>query len=293
MNPTLKSKIKETGRKLHYKCISVGIEKGIFPKNICEKEIEDRYVDVFDIIPENISSSVLVISINPSSADLDSNQEPAPCHLHFIPEEIKAIRKDLKPILNSWNSGKNGKKLCYPGYFNRIYKLFQNTDFYPLFVDKQYNENWIKLLNDSDVYNTLITEEDQKAIKALENKDLSKKIVITDLIPLKETDSKKVNKIMEDAEVKCLTLELLSLKMELLNPQFSLILFKSIQKELMSNIDELFNKVDFDHSNLLKSGFIRYMPESKWLNIKDTINSKLGTKFPDEMLSDKWSYLSL
>ena len=97
----LKSEIIEAGKNLHSKCISVGIEKGIFPNNISDKEIDNRYVDTFDIIPENISSSALVISINPSSSDLDKNQDPSPCYLHFIPNEIKSLRKDLMPVLNS------------------------------------------------------------------------------------------------------------------------------------------------------------------------------------------------
>ena len=36
----LKSEIIEAGKNLHSKCISVGIEKGIFPNNISDKEIE-------------------------------------------------------------------------------------------------------------------------------------------------------------------------------------------------------------------------------------------------------------
>lgn len=289
----LKSEIIEAGKKLHSKCISVGIEKGVFSNSISDKEIENRYVDIFDIIPENISSSALVISINPSSSDLDKNQEPSPCYLHYIPNEIKSLRKDLKPILNSWNSGKYGKRLCYPGYFNRIYKLFQNTDFYPLYVDQEYNDSWIRTLRESNIYKNLITEEDQKVIRTLENKSLTKKIVITDLIPLKETDSTKVNMIMQDAEIMNLTLELLRLKMEFLKPEFSLILFKGIQKELMNNIEHLFNEVGFDNSNSVKSGFIRYMPESVLLEIKYKINNKLGKNFHDETLSEKWNYLSL
>jgi hypothetical protein len=289
----LKSEIIEAGKNLHSKCISVGIEKGIFPNNISDKEIDNRYVDTFDIIPENISSSALVISINPSSSDLDKNQDPSPCYLHFIPNEIKSLRKDLMPVLNSWNSGKNGKKLCYPGYFNRIYKLFQNTDFYPLYVDQEYNDNWINNLRESNNYKNLITEEDQVVIKTLENKSLTKKIVITDLIPLKETDSKKVKIIMEDAQIVNLTLELLRLKIKLLKPEFTLILFKGVQKELMNNINHLFNEVGFDDSNSVKSGFIRYMPESDLLEIKNKINNKLGMNFQDDSLHEKWKYLSL
>lgn len=288
----LKAEIINKSRQLHYRCIEVGIQKGIFPNDLSEKEIEDRYVDVFDIMPENISSSVLVISINPSSSDLDKNQEPSPCYLHCIPEEIKTHRIDLKPILNTWNGGKFGKKLCYPGYFSRIYKLFQNTDYYPLFVNKDYNDNWVDILRNSNTYNNLLSKEDLVALRTIENKNLTKNIIISDLIPLKETDSSKVLMIMSDPVVKDLTLELLKLKMQLLKPEFALILFKGIQKELMANIQSLFSDVGFDDSNSVKSGFIRYMPESNLIEIRNKINKKLGFRFPDENLSEKWNYLN-
>lgn len=289
----LKSEIINKSKELHKRCIEVGIQKGIFPNSLSEneKEIEDRYVDVFDMMPENISSSVLVISINPSSSDLDNNQEPSPCYLHFIPDEIKALRTDLKPILNTWNGDKLGKKLCYPGYFRRIYKIFQNTDYYPLFVNKEYNDNWIKALENSKSYCDLLSEEDLFALRALENRSLTKSIIISDLIPLKETDSSKVNLIMSDPMVRHLTIELLEKKIEFLNPKFALILFKGVQKELMVNIQTLFSEVGFNDSNSLKSGFIRYMPESKLIEIRYKINNVLGLRFLDESLSDKWNYL--
>lgn len=288
----LKTEIINKSKQLHYRCIEVGIQKGIFPNDLSEKEIEDRYVDVFDIMPENISSSVLVISINPSSSDLEKNQEPSPCYLHSIPEEIKTHRIDLKPILDTWNGGKFGKKLCYPGYFSRIYKLFQNTDYYPLFVNKDYNDNWVDILRNSNTYNNLLSKEDLVALRTIENKNLTKNIIISDLIPLKETDSSKVIMIMSDPVVKNLTLELLKLKMQLLKPEFALILFKGIQKELMANIQSLFSDVGFDDSNSVKSGFIRYMPESNLIEIRNKINKKLGFCFPDENLSEKWNYLN-
>jgi hypothetical protein len=215
-----------------------------------KKEIVDRYVDVFDVMPENISSSVLVISINPSSSDLDNNQEPSPCYLHFIPDEIKALRTDLKPILNTWNGDKFGKKLCYPGYFRRIYKIFQNTDYYPLFVNKEYNDNWINALRNSTSYRHLLSEEDLIALRALENRCLTKSIIISDLIPLKETDSSKVNLIINDPEVRGLIIELLEKKIKFLKPDFALIIFKRLQKDLMGNIQSLFSEARFDDNKL-------------------------------------------
>jgi len=283
----LKTEIINKSKELHKRCIEVGIQKGIFPHDLSEKKIKDRYVDVFEVMPENISSSVLVISINPSSSDLDNNQEPSPCYLHYIPDEIKAHRIDLKPILNTWNGGKLGKNLCNPGYFGRIYKIFQNTDYYPLLVNKEFNDNWLNVFRDSD----LLSEEDLVALRSLENRNLTKSIIISDLIPLKETDSSKVNLIMSDPTVRHLTIELLEKKIEFLNPKFALILFKGVQKELMVNIQTLFSEVGFNDSNSLKSGFIRYMPESKLIEIRNKINNVLGLRFPEENLSDKWSYL--
>ena len=250
----LKTEIINKSKELHDRCIEVGIQKGIFPNSLSEnkKEIEDRYVDVFDMMPENISSSVLVISINPSSSDLDNNQEPSPCYLHFIPDEIKALRTDLKPIFNTWNGDKLGKKLCYPGYFRRIYKIFQNTDYYPLFVNKEYNDNWIKALENSNSYSDLLSEEDLFALRALENSSLSKSIIISDLIPLKETKSSKVNLIMNDPEVRRLIIELLEKKIKFLKPDFVLIIFKRLQKDLMPNIQSLFSEAGFDDNKLEK-----------------------------------------
>ena len=289
---SLKKEINEKSKQLHKKCIEVGVEKGIFKPNISDKEIEDRYVDIFDIIPENITSSALVLSINPSSSDLDKNEEPSPCYLHYIPNEIKLVRNDFKSILNTWNGGKNGKKLCYPGYFNRIYKLFQNTDYYPLYVNKRFNDNWLKIIKNSKTYENLMTEEDLKVLKTIENNGLTKNIVISDLLPLKETDSSKVNVIMQEKEVRDLTLELLKLKLQLLNPSFVLILFKGIQKDLLNNIQSLFTEVGFNDSNSVQSGFIRYMPENKLSLIKVKINNKLGVAFQDDNLLEKWSYLT-
>ncbi|MBM3169235.1 MAG: hypothetical protein FJZ76_08160 [Bacteroidetes bacterium] len=289
----LKTEIINKSKELHYRCIEVGIQKGIFSNSLSENEKEDRYVDVFDMMPENISSSVLVISINPSSSDLDNNQEPSPCYLHFIPDEIKALRTDLKPILNTWNGDKFGKKLCYPGYFRRIYKIFQNTDYYPLFVNKEYNDNWIKeLKKNSKSNNDLLSEEDLFALRALENRSLSKSIIISDLIPLKETKSFKVNLIMNDPEVRKLIIELLEKKIKFLKPDFALIIFKRLQKDLMPNIQSLFSEAGFDDNKLEKSKFIRYMPESELLEIKNKINRVFGIRFPDESLSDKWNYLN-
>jgi len=289
----LKTEIINKSKELHYRCIEVGIQKGIFSNSLSENEKEDRYVDVFDMMPENISSSVLVISINPSSSDLDNNQEPSPCYLHFIPDEIKALRTDLKPILNTWNGDKFGKKLCYPGYFRRIYKIFQNTDYYPLFVNKEYNDNWIKALKkNSKSNNDLLSEEDLFALRALENRSLSKSIIISDLIPLKETKSFKVNLIMNDPEVRKLIIELLEKKIKFLKPDFALIIFKRLQKDLMPNIQSLFSEAGFDDNKLEKSKFIRYMPESELLEIKNKINRVFGIRFPDESLSDKWNYLN-
>lgn len=289
----LKTEIINKSKELHDRCIEVGIQKGIFPNSLSEnkKEIEDRYVDVFDMMPENISSSVLVISINPSSSDLDNNQEPSPCYLHFIPDEIKALRTDLKAILNTWNGDKLGKKLCYPGYFRRIYKIFQNTDYYPLFVNKEYNDNWIKALENTKSYSDLLSEEDLFALRALENRSLTKSIIISDLIPLKETDSSKVNLIMNDLGVRRLIIELLEKKIKFLKPDFALIIFKRLQKDLMVNIQSLFSEAGFDDNKLEKSKFIRYMPESELLEIKNKINRVFGLRFPEENLSDKWSYL--
>ncbi len=290
---SLKHEIINKSKELHYKCIEVGIRMGVFPNSLSEnkKEIEDRYVDVFDVLPENISSSVLVISINPSSSDLDKNKEPSPCYVHYIPEEIKDQRIDLKSSFNTWNGGKSGKKLCYPGYFSRIYKLFQNTDFYPLYVNKDFNDSWVNILRNSRTYSDLLSKEDLVALRALENNNLTKNIIISDLIPLKETDSSKVNLIMSDPIVRGLTLELLKKKMEFLNPEFALILFKGIQKELMVNIQSLFTDAGFDDSNSVKSGFIRYMPEGNLVEIRNKINKKLGLSFPDDRLSEKWNYL--
>jgi hypothetical protein len=91
--------------------------------------------------------------------------------------------------------------------------------------------------------------------------------------------------------VRGLTLELLKKKIEFLNPEFALILFKGIQKELMANIQSLFTDAGFDDSNSVKSGFIRYMPESNLVEIRNKINKKLGLSFPDDRLSEKWNYL--
>jgi hypothetical protein len=57
------------------------------------------------------------------------------------------------------------------------------------------------------------------------------------------------------------------------------------------NIQSLFSEARFDDNKLEKSKFIRYMPESELLEIKNKINRVFGLRFPDENLSDKWSYL--
>lgn len=80
---------------LHKAIIKIGIKKGVFSAGISEKEIKNRYVDIFDVLPDNIASSILVLSINPSSSDIDKGETPSSCYLHYIPKEIKLLRPDL------------------------------------------------------------------------------------------------------------------------------------------------------------------------------------------------------
>ena len=52
-----KTEIINKSKELHDRCFEVGIQKGIFPNSLSEneKENKDRYVDVFDVMPETNS----------------------------------------------------------------------------------------------------------------------------------------------------------------------------------------------------------------------------------------------
>lgn len=283
-----RKEIIKKSEELHKAIIKIGIKKGVFSKNITEQEIQNRYVDIFDVLPDNIASSVLVLSINPSSSDIDKGETPSPCYLHYIPQEIKLLRPDLaKDAIEKWNGGKKGKRFCYPGYFGRIYKLFEETDYYPLYVSSQFNENWIKIVESQSFDTDLLTPKDKEALKVLENDTKKKYIIITDLIPVKETDSKNILKIIDDENIKKLIIELLKLKIQFLNPKYTLLLFKGVQKDLLSLIDELFESVGLNENNSAKSGFIRYMKEEKLMELKNKMN--LGIQYSN--LSDKWDYI--
>lgn len=165
--------------------------------------------------------------------------------------------------------------------------MFEETDYYPLYVSSQFNENWIKIVESQGFDTDLITPKDKEALKVLENDTKNKNIIITDLIPVKETDSKNVLKIIEDDNIKQLIIELLKLKIQFLNPTYTLLLFKGIQKDLLSLINELFESVGLNETNSAKSGFIRYMKEEKLMELKKKMN--LGIQYSN--LSDKWEYI--
>jgi hypothetical protein len=309
-----KDEIELLSRELFNKCIEVAIgEKIDEEKYYPEMNKEERYIETFSQLPnsDRIESSALIMSINPSSSDLDgknnaTNKSPAPCYLHYIPDELKNIDKlgPYKNIINSWNSGSKGKRLCYPGYFGRIYKLFEETSYYPLFASKFYNDSWIDDVKSNISHSDLLQSEDNEAIEFMESDAIRKFIVIIDLLPLKETDSKKVGVVLKNEVVKGMVVNLLKLKIQYLQPKLSLLLFKSIEKDLLQIVEDIFQncdlinldldeidkvKIDENSKFYLKSGFIRYMSRDNWNKIKEKVNYVLGKDFNE--LKQKWDYI--
>lgn len=89
------------------------------------------FLEHIDLFPnkDKISSSIILIGINPSSGYLDKGHNPSPCYLYHIPNEYtnQSEKEDVGTVKN-WGSGKNHKKLCYR-YFGHICPIFNEVPF--------------------------------------------------------------------------------------------------------------------------------------------------------------------
>lgn len=267
----------------------------LFSKILEYKGIEltnnaNLFLEHIDLFPneDKISSSIIVIGINPSSGDLDRGDNPSPCYLHHIPNElVNQLEKEDVRTFKNWGSGKNHKKLCYPKYFGHIYPLFNETDYYPLFVSPDYNAKWL------DEYEKLkyppLGINDFQLIKKLERGSIDKFIIMQDLLPFKETKSGKIGDVFSVKEIQVLIIEVLELKFKIFKPELVIQHWAGINKELQLMLREISPE----------NGFIttRFIPsrskDSKFFKseLKSRINDVVGMKYSGPTLGSKWAHI--
>ncbi len=238
-----------------------------------------RYLDHFDLLPTKITNSILVLGINPSSADLTRGREPDNCYVHYVYSELKNKSPEIQRVTDRWNHGRNGKRFCYPSYFNRIYNLFNAVSFFPLYVSREYNDKWIpKAAN--------IGNDDKRTLRKFENDSISNFIIIHDLIPIKETDSKKVfSALQKNPCIVDKLNELLELKMRYLNPKLTIIFLKQADDYFLHTL----NKVS---SEIVVYPFIKYLSAEKYQKIKKEIKTRIGPEFTLSSKTSKWDYVN-
>jgi len=239
----------------------------------------ERYLDHFDLVPTNISSSVLIMGINGSSTDVDTKKRNSdPCYVHFIPESLKTKSREIRLVTNNWGHGESMKKFCYPGYFGRIYNLFENTTYYPLYVSEDYNQRWMPLVNSVD-------KKDKFILSRIENPKIHDFIIIQDLIPFKETNSQIIISVLNRREdiVEGLN-TLLQMKIKFLKPRLTIIFLKKAN----SYFGEVIKNLDCD---ILVFPFIKYLAQAKYLEIQKTIVKRIGVNQAINM-NKKWDYVN-
>ena len=258
------------------------LSKSVFQdlcKVIDDEKQSDRYLDHFELIPDNIEHSAVIFSINPSSTDIDTlNRPPDPCFIHFVYDEIKNRSLKIRQVTNGWNHGRNMHRLCYPSYFRRIYELFDQTTFYPMYCSSYYNQSWLFNVDH-------LKDEDKETLKRIENNDIKNFFICLDLIPYKQTNSVKIFQALKsNPEILKKLNRLLLLKIMYLRPVYTLIFLKRAERDFEETIHKI-------NGNIKVFPFLsRYMSYQKYQVIKQIVEASLSAyKLPED--SNKWSYI--
>jgi hypothetical protein len=207
--------------------------------------------------------------------------------LHHIPNELinQLGKEDVKTVKN-WGSGKNHKKLCYR-YFGHIYPLFNETDYYPLFVSPDYNTKWL------DEYEKLkyppLGINDLQLLKKLECGGIDKFIIMQDLLPFKETKSGKIGDVFSVKEIQVLIIEVLELKFKIFKPELVIQHWSGINKELQQMLREISPENGFITTRFIPSR--SKDPKLFKSDLKSRINDIVGKSFSDSTLGSKWAHI--
>ncbi len=266
---------KELSAKIQLKSRSIFEEISIKLYGVIDN---DRYLDHFHLIPQTVDRSILILGINPSSADINKGNEPAPVFIHHIPQVVKNKSTEIMEVTSSWNHGREGKKFCYSTYFNRIYTLFENTLFYPMWTSREYNERW-ELLVDN------LKTRDIAVLRKLENRNIKLFTIVSDLIPIKETDSAKLFAVLDaNPQIIQKLNTLFELKVRYLNPVLTVIFLQKADEYLAETLKKI-------TGDLMIFPFVKYLPKIKYLAIKEKIEQRLHKKYLISNNAEKWDYI--
>jgi hypothetical protein len=194
--------------KVKIRKLSFEISKSIHEQLACRDSIEIRHLNHFNNLEDiNFNDTVLVLGLNPSSADLDTKNKVNNCFIHYFPEHL--INDNNHQIVTEFAQ----KGFTYNRYFRKIYELFLPYDYYPIWV----NVNYLKSKRD-------YLSDDEYVLLESSIKDTGKYCIYSDLIFYKETTAKKIQEIINsNSDLKNKVLELFTLQIDLFKPKVVLI----------------------------------------------------------------------
>lgn len=173
------------------------------------------------------SQRVLCLGLNPSSADLTRNQAPADCFLHYVPDD-GFLGTQALALNRHWNS----KGWTYPKYFKKPYDLFFEHGYWPIWTLPAYFD---QVSNRLDEFSREVLKKKVGSVQKFCLQD--------DLIPYKETSSKRVQQVLEnDMELAQSVFDDFLVRMEGVRPRVILVNNAFVSKFLIRAIGAV--KVD-------------------------------------------------
>ena len=272
--------------------------------NIDNCNLLQHYEESIDLYPDStsIKESVIIIGMNPSAENFTVEEPlPSPCFLHYINQELRDRCYNNLPgskgIISQWGIGKSHKKLTYHRYFGPIYKLFTDVEYYPLFVNKEYNDNWIKIYNERTKVKYGYAELPKShidLIRKFENNSINRFIIMQDLLPFKDKNSKNIIPLLSDSYVQDKIIEILDLKFKLFKPTLVIQHWGGIPANLKNGIEILLKEKYF--SKFISTKFIPAMlrkkeTQTELANLKCEINEYCEGKDPKECAEQVGSQL--
>ena len=153
------------------------IYSDLFEKNEKAFSCDDMSENPENIDDLDITKSILILGINPSSSDLERKGRKNNCFLEYIPEESESLVA----------SSLNNKGYTYPMYFKKFYDLFKDYDCKMLWQNIAY----------LDRYTSTLDPEEYKFLKSKTIKTNHNYLVFGDLVYFKMTKADAIYQFIE------------------------------------------------------------------------------------------------